>query len=73
MSRRGWRAWAGLLTTIAGLAAVGLAGCKSTAASDDKLNDSMTGFNEKLRPAGKHDSLDGLSNKSQQIERNLGF
>jgi hypothetical protein len=68
-----WRRW---LWVAVGTAGLWCAGCtapkKPVNLMGDNFNDEFAHWGEDHRPKGGDGDLDGLSTKSQQIERNLG-
>lgn len=67
--------WAQTLVLVLSLATVGLVGCKSndTLMGEKFHEDELNGVCKKMRPPEPGAEASGLSNKSQQIERELGY
>ncbi|HTQ37686.1 MAG TPA: hypothetical protein VMJ32_01590 [Pirellulales bacterium] len=64
-----WLAW---LSAALGIAVVFNSGCGSVNWMGDGFHDEFAHWGENLRPAGQPGNLAGVSEQSQEVERDLG-
>jgi hypothetical protein len=64
-----WRIW---LCAALGMATLCAAGCSGVNWMGDGFHDEFSHWGENLRPAGPSGNLAGVSEQSQEVEKDLG-